>query len=333
MGKTKFTGYWFSGWYKQFNIPKGFMIIKCDDRYHDVVKQNLIKLDSKQKKRIADSKNYLIPIDFTLDPIYGKRSLDQNALMWSLYEIEANEHNGGMSGNIDQNVTSKDLYYADLLENGEREKIKTSAANFEFYNSEYYILSIYYDGTDYDLESFNQVQVDIDSKLTINFIRGSSKFNIMEMKKWIDRLFNRLAHMGVSFENSSEIGDYWIKWSQYKNDKKLTISNDIMTKDEYRENNPSCEACGKFIVGSGHLAHIKAFGMGAVRSKELTNNYTFNWLHLCNKCHLELQHQKGWDTTLKKYPHLKFKVESALKRDFSPIGIDITDDTKDLDLF
>jgi hypothetical protein len=94
-----------------------------------------------------------------------------------------------------------------------------------------------------------------------------------------------------------------------------------MTKEEYKSYTPICEACGLFIQeGEGDLAHIQSIGMGNNRTKEPKKNYTSNWLHLHREpCHLKDWHQDGIKNFLKKYKHLTYKVNTALKRKYKPL--------------
>jgi hypothetical protein len=71
-----------------------------------------------------------------------------------------------------------------------------------------------------------------------------------------------------------------------------------------------CEACGKPAAvekGKGYH-HIKSKGAGG--GEDMNNK-----LALCVYCHIEVYHRQGWVEFCTKYPHLKNKVESALKKD------------------
>lgn len=322
----KFVANWNSFWMKEYGIPKGkgFFLFQCKEKYIDKLTPPFTKLNTLQVKALAEmqghGEEYLKDLDIQLDIHYRRRTLDQNALMWALYEIEANEQNGGMSGSRDQVVTTADLYTADLNEWGEHEHIITTRKNLPAYTSEYhYIDHIIYGTTAYSLQEIKERAIGDDETIEIEVIRGTSKFNTIQMAAWIERIFNRLAHGGVSIENSSAIADYWLKFRKDLNDNQIIMHDTLMTKAEYKELQPSCEACGQYIVDKGHLAHIKAVGMGNDRTEELTRNYTSNWLHLCVKCHIGEQHQNGWKALLKIHDHLDYKVSHALNISYAPL--------------
>ena len=68
-----------------------------------------------------------------------------------------------------------------------------------------------------------------------------------------------------------------------------------------------CKTCN----GTGQLAHISAKGIGGKIEDERDKPY--NWLHLCQACHIGVQHQKGFSELLKIAPHLKNKIKKAQK--------------------
>jgi hypothetical protein len=316
-------------WQKEFNIPKGFILL----RYKPIYRKNLGKLlqklnewqNNKEKQLIESGEQYteddfLRDLECDLSVFYRKATLDQKRLSWSLYEIEANEQNAGMKGHKDQMVTATELYEADLYEHGVRETIITKRCLLGRYLEDYRIIEgIVHKGNPYELHEFTKKQVSDTDQIEIHVIRGQSKFNTMEMSQWIEMQFNRLAYMGVNVTEPGEIKKYWHDFKQYLNDNQIEFTDIIMTKEQYKYKNPSCEGCGDPIIGTGHLAHIKAVGMGQDRTKEPTRNYSSNWLHLCTDCHIGTQHQKGWTHFLELNKHLTHKVNKALKRDYNEI--------------
>lgn len=337
MPHIKFIGNWKRQYQEQFSIPKGYLIIKYDNFYREKLGKTLLKLDSFQNKKYQEAiqkakengtgeiqmSDCLRDLEINITYHYRKRTLDQNALMWSLYSIEANEQNGGQSGHKEQMITSEDLYFSDLEEYGDVEIIITKRSNLSYYISEYQIIKSVKTNeiNEEPLDSFIKRQIHDNELITLKVIRGSSKFNTVEMAEWIERLFNRLAYNGVLLKDSSAISKYWHDWKNHLNENKIILNDIIMTIDEYKAYNPICEACGEFIIGGhGELAHIKSIGMGGDRSKEPKKNYTSNWLHLhANPCHRVDWHEKGYKNFLKKYRHLSYKVLTALKRDYEPI--------------
>lgn len=346
MPKGKIIANWSAAWHRKYNIPKGFILLRYDRLYRKSIGEELLKLDNFQnekKQKLVDSgkdfeeKDYLRDIDIAYEYHFKKRTLDQNALMWPLYEIEANEMNGGDKGHKDQMVTAMELYEADLHNNGEREIITTKRKHLGQYLTEYrIILSVVYNEKTYeDVQAFARMDVFTETKIEIEVIRGTSQFDTVEMTKWIEMIFNRIAYHGIPVTNPKDIKSYWHKWKQMLNDNKIEIHDTVLTQAEYKALNPICEACGDVITSGGELHHIKAVGMGNDRSDEPHRNYSSNWLHLCVNCHRSIYHQKGVNEFLKLYHHLTYKVKTALNRDYDDIEYwrDVTpvDNTKQLE--
>ncbi len=308
MAKIKIKANWSAGWHENFNIPKGYLLFKYDPVYRKNLGKVLMKLEECQQKQYKElyqqntkvkDEEYLRDLIVSIEYHYKKRTLDQNALMWSLYTIEANEMNGGMQGSKSQMVTADELYENDLNECGERETITTK--NTEYYRSEYKVVNVHEEKDEF---------------YTMHVIRGTSKMNTKEMATWIDRIFNRIAENGVQVTNPGDIQLYWNEWRQHLNDNKITIHDKVLSQKEYKELNPICEACGAMIVDIGQLSHIKAIGMGGDRTKEPKYNHTSNWLHMCDECHNKIWHQKGIAAFLKQFKHLTYKVNTALAKEY-----------------
>lgn len=332
MSKVKFNAFWYKELKSAFNVPKGYVLLRCDDFYTQNVEKFFTKLDSYQKKKFVeaykktkrkeDLNKSLRPLEVSIEFHYFKRSIIQNALLWALYEIEANEQNGGMQGAKEQMITPMELYETDLREYGEREMIRTLRKNLESYTTKYRIIeSVLFQGLKFTLQDFLKHPCKPDDYISVFYIKSSSNFDTKEMAIWIDRIFNRIAYHGVNVTEPGQIEKYWKDWRQSLNDNKILIHDAIMSQAEYKALNPICEACGKFIQkGTGELSHIQAIGMGGDRKKELSKNYTSNWLHLHFDCHRIDWHQLGIKKFLSKYSHLRYKVNSALRRSYKPIN-------------
>lgn len=255
--------------------------------------------DDVTKKQL--NKNDYIPIEIDINIKGNNRTLDQNALMWALYEIEANEHNGGMSGHDSQIVTAKHLYDNDIETYAERIKIGLPEKNFTLFKT---IFRKY------------EVLKNDSGFMFIKFYKTSSHFNTFEMTQWIDRIFNRLAYNGVHLNSSEKIIDYWRDHKKFINDKKISLESPDMTIEQYRNTHCICEATGKFIgYEGGSIAHIVARGMGG--NQEAWKDKAENLLLLSDVAHYEYDNGKGRKEFIKKYPHLKNKIENAVKKDLS----------------
>lgn len=307
MAIIKFPGNWSEEWQKIFKVPKGYILIKPKP----VSKKN-IGIALRKLSDIQNKKKKLKDIDFTFEFHYKKRVLRQNNLMWALYEIEANEHNGNQEGHPEQMVTTQQLYDQDLLTYAPTMTMNIKKDYKDLIKSEWKILR--------EKEVLNENKELIGYRVEV--IISTSKFNTKQMAEWIDRIFNRLAYNGVSVENGADIQNYWRKWRQYLNDSRIVLHDEIMTADEYKALNPICEATGVYIGNKGgHLVHIKARGMGG--NQEAYKDFNSNWLHLCPEAHsvpsdpdVTAQHQYGWSEFIKQYPHLKYKIETAMKRSY-----------------
>lgn len=331
MAGGMFQAKWSGRYHRELglSIKNGYFVLKVEPRYIKVLAEKLKKLDSFQEKKIeklldknqdGNFEDVLRILDIKYEYHFRKRTLDQNRLMWSLYEIEAYILNGGIEGHNEQMISAEYLYDADIMEHGEREQVYTRRKNLSYYRDEYRIEYVMDGEKKYGvLQALVEIK-DLDSKIVICYIRGSSKLNTLEMAAWIERIFNRIAYHGVPIEKSDKIKDFWIKQRDHLNKEKIILNDEIMTKNQYKANTPLCEATGEFIGhGGGELAHIQGFGMGGKRSDEPYRNYTSNWLHLKTEVHRDIWHGKGVDYFLKQFPHLTYKVRTAERRYYEPI--------------
>ena len=296
--KIKFIANWCKQWQKDYNIPEGHILLKVNKDSLPSLYKHFKTLQKKQ-----DERQVLIDLDTELDIKYKKRTNDQNALMWSLYTIEANEHNAGQSGHKDQIVTPEELYQADLEQYAPRYKFavvneKIDMAKLIISSGKGRIIS----------------EKPCEGGKIIEVLVSSSFFNTKEMGEWVDRIFNRLAYNGLDLSNSQSIKSYWQQWRDYLNTSKLDPYERFSSVIEYKANVKMCEACGKYIGDDGgSIAHIKARGMGG--NSEDSKEHSGNWLHLCDPCHAMFDNGNGRDVFIKKYPHLRYKIEKALSKE------------------
>lgn len=322
MPDNTFIGTWSEKYYSNNNIPKKYFVIEPEAIYKKNIGKFIVQLKEYQKEK-GELKQLKIKIEYH----YRKRTLDQNSLYWALLQIQANEQNGGQKG--PGMITPEDLHNAYLKEYGEREVIKTRRKNLGYYRSKKRVEGIIVDASLIPVDLFINNK-DFDNYLPnqyimIQCIRGTSEYTTKEMAQRIDTVFNEIAFSGVAVTNPGDIHNYWVQWRQHLNDEKIILHDKIMTRKEYKEKNPICEGCGS--NQGEQLAHIQAIGMGG--KEELEKNHASNWLHLCHECHIDDIHQKGWEIFLKKFPHLSYKVKTALKRDY-PI---IENEKPELEIF
>lgn len=307
--RARFVAQWDSAWQAQYKIPKGFLLLRMQDRFRLTQGKAFKILDEKQRERLAAGiTDHLVDLEVTVDAFFDKRTLDQNNLMWALYEVEANEAK-------DPSVTAESLYDEDMrtLAPVETLAIVAGALSLEELDKLLKRMEI----------KPRSVVPRAGGVVEIQAIRSSSKWNTREMHEHIESLFRRLAYKGVEIRTSADLGRYWLQWQDYKNAKKIVLNDEPMTAAEYKAKNPSCEACGVFIgpdqghpSGSGELHHISSRGSGMTSEEE--KGRPSDWLHLCvvNGCHALWNEPKGGaEAFVKKFPHLTYKVHTAMKRE------------------
>ena len=145
--------------------------------------------------------------------------------------------------------------------------------------------------------------------------KRSKELTTVEFSRLVEGVFKELAEHGVSVESGSRIIGHWREWQEWRGrQEKDPLADDYKGEKEYKERIPYCEACLKYIgdAGGGSIAHIVSRGAGG-------SSETDNLLHLCDTDHVLFQHAHGWEAFLEKYPHLRWKVETA-RGDRSPEG-------------
>ena len=299
------------GLYSKLAIPKALLVLKPEAKYFKTLGTQLKKLKEWQSvKSLEKGEKVFREIEVDIVIHYKKRTIDQNALLWSLYTIEADEMNGGMKGEPDHMIKPEELYEQDSLEHNPHAWFEGDEFLEIRLRDQYYILekSILPTG---GIRIHGQVR--------------TSNFTTVEFSQRIEMVFNRMAQNGIPITNSGDILKYLNDHRQKMNDEHIVLySDEIMTQAEYKDKHPLCEGCGTFVGdSSGQLAHIKAVGMGSDRTKELKKNFSSNWLHLCSACHNGVWHGKGEESFVKMFPHCKYKVSEATKRDYdwSKVGM------------
>ncbi len=141
-------------------------------------------------------------------------------------------------------------------------------------------------------------------------IKSASQMNTIELSRVIEGAFRELALMGVHFESSNQVKNYYLEWRTFRGRLKVDgLEETYASLEEYKDRVPFCEATLKHLAPKeGHLAHIVSKGAGA------DTDETWNYLHLSAEVHIGLQHTQGWVEMLKTYPHLVGKVNAARVR-------------------
>ncbi len=108
-----------------------------------------------------------------------------------------------------------------------------------------------------------------------------------------------------------EMRDLWRAFYKWRYHDYTDMLEEHITWSEYLERVQVCEACGIKGTDTDKLerAHIISAGADKTIYEE-----SWNWLCIHSRHHGQLQHQHGWETFLKAYPHLRPKVEHARKK-------------------
>ena len=253
--------------------------------------------------RAAEEKrDDLLELEVVIEWHLKKRTIEQLRLFWVLIGTAASLHygDGYRLGPGEAKEEANRLYEDFLEERGPRvECVLSPEAEAAFLDKFYRVVS---------REEYPS------GKIRLECIMGASQWNIKQASEAIDYWFNELATLGVPDDVGADLASYWREWRTYLDKEGVRIVEDRaeITTDEYKRRTPMCEGCGCWLGMGGHLAHIDARGMGG--NEEAEKSLPGDWLHLCERDHLTVQHQKGWGEFLKRFPWNKGKVEAALKR-------------------
>lgn len=201
--------------------PFGFVLLAFDKKnYETAIKEFFKKLDAWEVKN-----NDTRELEVELKVSYRDRTLDQNALMWALYEIEADDQNGGMVGAQHQMVDKLDLYEADLENWGEKDLVQTTVSRIFFYTENYRIVRIMVDGGFVKITRDNRaafLSQDPTMEVCLQITRGTSQYNTVEMARHIDGIFNRLAET-VGITDVGDLAMYKDQFEAFKKSKKINV--------------------------------------------------------------------------------------------------------------
>lgn len=134
------------------------------------------------------------------------------------------------------------------------------------------------------------------------------------MSTIIEADFRELSMHGLSLENAQAVAHYWGEWYVWRGKQKIDpLSDAYATVEDYRQRVCWCEACFKGLMATdeygkevyiGHMAHI-------ISKKAGGSNDLWNRVHLCNECHIIVMHHQGWSAVVKRWPHIKWRIEGA----------------------
>lgn len=307
--KIEFLFIWCEKWQKDFNCPKGYLLIKPAGPNVKNLAEWLNKLTGWQ-----NDKQELRPCNASFEVHYKKRTLEMNSLMWSLYQVEATEQNGGIeikdmtTLQKSRAITPESLYRADIEAYSPVVVIIVPECQIEYIRAEY-------------RHRISEEKAS-DGNIVYKAYFSTSHMDTKQHGEWIERQFARLSEMGVHLANASAIGQYWVDYAAARE----PDTEHWYTAEEYKAKQPFCEAEPTIYLGNGggSLAHIVARGMG--RNPMEGRYHEADVMHLSDAAHALWDNGKGRRFFLTKYPHLKKKIEAALNREIDTSQQDLFED-------
>lgn len=106
-------------------------------------------------------------------------------------------------------------------------------------------------------------------------------------------------------EKGADLSDLWVLWVDGSVKDKQDVEYEDL--DEFKAMHPYCDACG-IMHPVLEWAHVWPKGSGGPTEP-------WNLLNLGSEHHVGDQHTVGWEDFLQRFPHLRKKVENALKRE------------------
>jgi len=281
----------FESWIAWKRTSTGHLTLKVRESHLGPLRNALRRLKAYEEKHGPR----MLEIEMKIH--YRKRSLDQNALMWSLLDIIATEHNAMVPAG-EQLQDSEYFYRLFLQRYAPREKAHTgeelvkTSSGFSTLEMSAFLDRIF--------DELAEMDIDLTDPEEIGTYWKQHKETMREKK-----VILRAA--------------------------------EVFTTEEYKEAVKQCEACGAPVwhedVGSS-CAHIAAVGMGGHRQRRYLGA---ELMHLCDPCHAAYDNGKGRAQFLVDYPHLKHKIEEALGKEISTDGRQSNEpdeaDREELDIF
>lgn len=114
----------------------------------------------------------------------------------------------------------------------------------------------------------------------------------------------------------------FVEWHEWLAENQWPLSETYRNVDEYRQRHSVCEFCGKdikwedgrYLRNPGEIMHILSRGSGGPDA-------AWNLIHGCIDCHRlrsDSQHVGGWAGLIEAYPHMKYRIEYAEKKNMAP---------------
>lgn len=174
----------------------GRLPVIYDPQKQSIIVENSVEFVKTQIRQKLDEQAHGKPLRLTLtvERYRKKRSLEQNRMMWALLTIMSDAYNAGQGGGM-----TPEACYIQMLEE---------------FGLEYYFLEIPQKALPAVRQAFKLVYVVEllnNDRCTVKASMGSSSFSTAQMTDFINRIFDRLAEMGV---NDPNVTACWMEWQE-----------------------------------------------------------------------------------------------------------------------
>ena len=150
--------------------------------------------------------------------------------------------------------------------------------------------------------------------------KRQSKMTTVEFSRLIDGALTWLAEMDIPEFVHMYIGTdmeklwkHWYLWRNSNDDILSKLEPDDMTYEEYKKIHPVCE-----LTNQGGTDSDPVVRMHLVANLQSSELYDQPWSYIRAKQSIHVrQHNEGWKTILKEFPHLKIKYDRAQEKAFA----------------
>lgn len=204
--------------FKALKIPsgRGYLLLEIEDEYRAKMGEEVQKIVKRQSDKLADAvskwnsvppeqrgpepvyRDFLLDLELDMEIHYRKRTVDQNALMWVLYEIEANYlnncptyQNGYWSNRLPGNVITPMMIHDDDVE------IYCERQRYQIWRKDKFAFT-----RSMELGEMGRVVNvrDIEGspdKLAVDVVKTTSFMTTVEMSQWTKRIVDRIVDNGL----------------------------------------------------------------------------------------------------------------------------------------
>jgi len=264
-------------------FPHGTLILRVDEAWRPQVKQALAKLHQRQAVATERAgRPVLLDLDVSIEVDRQARSLDANRLMWWLYEVTA--------AAMQEGTKKEDLYRQDMEQYGPviTARVKSSElANLSRFGW-----------------TWKRAIPAGDDMMLVDLLVTSSKWDSVTMHRHIRTMIARLADLPIPLEYQMPLRKFFFEWLQSVGELGVELDDEGVTERSWRESNPFCMACGRFVArGGAERHHVRSRGAGGTEDPRRS-------MLLCGECHAVWNDTDGGPVAfVSRFPHLRPFVE------------------------